>query len=1074
VTESAIADTSRRSIGRGATSGATFTLASRLSGLARVGVSAAVLGPTFFGNIFQSVNTLPNLVVSSLGWSVVSPLLVPVLVRVSDRFTGREARSNAERLAGGFLTAQLFLLAAAAAVLLMGAGPISRLLTLGVKDPAAAASIRHAAVVLVLLVGPQVLMYGVIGVSSAVQHAAGRFALPAGAPVVENVGVIIALAVTANRFGTGNELASHAGAASVWLGIGSTVAVVAHAALQWFGAYRSGIVVRPRWAFADPELRSLLRMAPASVVSTALVDLRYLAIAVACSTVAGGFVAFQIALQFAFFVPALFGRPVGTALLGPLRLDIDAGDRAGFAVQYRTGLRIVRLFSIPAGAALVVFSGQLARVVSVGAMGTTRGVNLVRVSILMIGLSVIAESAYEVSRHASFARGNVSAPLRATLLRCAVMAGGLVAGVMFATHHTAAQSSARGVVTVALLGLTVTLADTVSAVTLHRMVHRPYRDIPVANGTPGALRPLVGAVLGAAAVGLAIERAVRAGIGIGRIGGLVTLIAAAGAFGAVYFGWILRSGVGTWLRAEWSGATREPTPVVTGAHAHTDDDGFNDSATAPLPPPQLVAVAHLPVTTMPTGDRVLIGALVAFTVALVVGVLAAIAPLAAIALAAVSSVCILVITRPAWAVYLYLGAFPFLAGIDRGRLVPVLRATEALQLLVTVAALVGLVGRLVRNGRDPSIRIGPVDVSFVAMAVTGSVLPVAWLAVRNEPLTSADLMACLPLWRYLGLYVLVRSVMRTRDEMRRAATVVLATACGVAIIGIAQSFNVPGVRNGLVKFWSSSLNPNEAANGRASTTFASPIATATFLSLSFGLALALLVGSKRRSPAILRPVAVLLFIGAASTGQVSAVLALFVVTVVTAAMAGRLGLLVRWAVPALAVLSLVLWPIVQRRLGDVDNKSGLPQSWVVRIDNLRTLYLPEFHGLRWLFGVRPDSVATPLDRGRQVAFLESGYLSLLWIGGIPLLISYVGFVVASTRSLLQRPRLFDYFGRSVTIAAVSSVTAIAVLNFTDAHLTFRGGADVTFVLLAIAVAARAQKTPVAAIASMRDHAVVAA
>jgi peptidoglycan biosynthesis protein MviN/MurJ (putative lipid II flippase) len=1070
VTESAIADTSRRSIGRGATSGATFTLASRLSGLARVGVSAAVLGPTFFGNIFQSVNTLPNLVVSSLGWSVVSPLLVPVLVRVSDRFTGREARSNAERLAGGFLTAQLFLLAAAAAVLLMGAGPISRLLTLGVKDPAAAASIRHAAVVLVLLVGPQVLMYGVIGVSSAAQHAAGRFALPAGAPVVENVGVIIALAVTANRFGTGNELASHAGAASVWLGIGSTVAVVAHAGLQWFGAYRAGIVVRPRWAFADPELRSLLRMAPASVVSTALVDLRYLALAVACSTVAGGFVAFQIALQFAFFVPALFGRPVGTALLGPLRRDIDAGDRAGFAVQYRTGLRIVRLFSIPAGVGLVVFSGQLARVVSVGAMGTTRGINLVRVSILMIGLSVIAESAYEVSRHASFARGNVSAPLRATLLRCAVMAGGLVGGVMFATHRTVAQSSARGVLTVALLGLAVTLADTASAVTLHRMVHRPYRDIPVANGTPGALRPLVAAVLMAAALGLAVERAVRAGIGVGRIGGLVTLIAAAGAFGAVYFGWILRSGVGTWLRAEWSGATREQ--VHAGARA--GDDRGPDGVPAPLPPPQLVAVAQLPVTTMPTGDRVLIGALVAFTVALVVGVLAAIAPLAAVALAAVSSVCILVITRPAWAVYLYLGAFPFLAGIDRGRLVPVLRATEALQLLVTVAAVVGLVGRLVRNGRDPSIRIGPVDVSFVAMAVTGSVLPVAWLAVRNEPLTSADLMACLPLWRYLGLYVLVRSVMRTRDEMRRAAIVLLATACGVAIIGIAQSFNAPGVRNVLVKFWSSSLNPNEAANGRASTTFASPIATATFLALSFGLALALLVGSKRRAPAILRPVAVLLFIGAASTGQVSAVLALFVVTVVTAAMAGRLGLLVRWSVPVLAVLSLLLWPIVQRRLGDVDNKSGLPQSWVVRIDNLRTLYLPEFHGLRWLFGVRPDSVATPLDRGRQVAFLESGYLSLLWIGGIPLLISYVGFVVASTRSLLQRPRLFDYFGRSVTIAAVSSVTAIAVLNFTDAHLTFRGGADVTFVLLAIAVAARAQKTPVAAIAAMRDHAVVAA
>jgi peptidoglycan biosynthesis protein MviN/MurJ (putative lipid II flippase) len=103
----AAADVAQRSsIGKGATSGASLTLASRVSGLIRVGVSAYLLGDTFFGNLFLSANTLPNIVVSSLGWSVVSPLLAPALVRVTDRNRGAEGRSRAELLAGGFLTAQ--------------------------------------------------------------------------------------------------------------------------------------------------------------------------------------------------------------------------------------------------------------------------------------------------------------------------------------------------------------------------------------------------------------------------------------------------------------------------------------------------------------------------------------------------------------------------------------------------------------------------------------------------------------------------------------------------------------------------------------------------------------------------------------------------------------------------------------------------------------------------------------------------------------------------------------------------------------------------------------------------------
>jgi len=43
-----------------------WTVVSRTSGFIRVAVVAAVLGPTYLGNIFQATNTLPNLAYAAL------------------------------------------------------------------------------------------------------------------------------------------------------------------------------------------------------------------------------------------------------------------------------------------------------------------------------------------------------------------------------------------------------------------------------------------------------------------------------------------------------------------------------------------------------------------------------------------------------------------------------------------------------------------------------------------------------------------------------------------------------------------------------------------------------------------------------------------------------------------------------------------------------------------------------------------------------------------------------------------------------------------------------------------------
>mgnify|MGYP007112906898 CR=1 FL=1 len=62
---------------------AVWTTVSRVTGMARVIVIGAVLGPTFFGNAYQLTNVLPNLVFYGfLAGSLLSSLLVPALVFV--------------------------------------------------------------------------------------------------------------------------------------------------------------------------------------------------------------------------------------------------------------------------------------------------------------------------------------------------------------------------------------------------------------------------------------------------------------------------------------------------------------------------------------------------------------------------------------------------------------------------------------------------------------------------------------------------------------------------------------------------------------------------------------------------------------------------------------------------------------------------------------------------------------------------------------------------------------------------------------------------------------------------------
>lgn len=431
---------------------AKWTVLSRVTGVGRVVAIAAVLGPTYFGNLFQATNLLPNLTFELLTGTLFATLLVPPLVRYVDR---GDARAT-QQLAGGFLGMAILAFSAVAAVVILASPLVLRLLTAGVASPEVAAAQRQAGWLLLALLMPQVVFYGIAGTAGAVLNAHGRFALPAGAPALENIGVIATLACTGVIFGIGTGIGEVATSQLWLLGVGSTTAVGLHAGVLWWGSWKLGVRLIPRAGWRDPEIRRVLRLAVPSLGYAGLAGLRTLAVLVVANRVPGGVVAFQMALNFYNLPVAIGARPIAVALLPSLARHHHEGDSQQFRDDLVRGAGLIAFLTIPAAVAYLTLAEPLARAMSYGAMATGAGITLVSVALAALAVGVVAESAFVLGTHASYARGDARSPLIASLFRTGtVLIGGAIAFLLD-----------PGALVLLALGLAFSSGDVVSAALL--------------------------------------------------------------------------------------------------------------------------------------------------------------------------------------------------------------------------------------------------------------------------------------------------------------------------------------------------------------------------------------------------------------------------------------------------------------------------------------------------------------------------------------------------------------------------------------------------------------------------------
>jgi putative peptidoglycan lipid II flippase len=457
-----------------------WTVVSRITGFGRVVTIAAVLGPTYLGNTYQALNTIPNLTYSVLTGSLFVTLLVPPLVRHVDT---KDRRATAE-LAGGFLGVMIAMFAAAIALVVVAGPLLLRVLSLGVGDPVVAASQRRVGWLLLVMLMPQVILYAIAGTGAAVMNAHGRFALAAAAPAMENIGIIATLGALAVIFGTGASLTSVPMAQVQLLGWGTTAAVGLHAATQWWGARCAGVRLIPRAGWRNPEVRQIIRRAVPSLGYSGLSSLRSFAVLVVANRVPGGVVAFALAFNFTSLPTAVGAEPVAVALLPQLSRLFDNAKLQRFRDELVRGASLTCFLIVPAAIAYLVLARPLAEAISFGRMASASGITLVAASLAALSLSVLGDSGFLLATYSSYARHDARSPFQSMALRTVLTLSGLLFAFL----------AVNGTAVLVALGLVMSAADLAAA---WYLAGRVRRNLPTTGErlTPALRRALGGAAL---------------------------------------------------------------------------------------------------------------------------------------------------------------------------------------------------------------------------------------------------------------------------------------------------------------------------------------------------------------------------------------------------------------------------------------------------------------------------------------------------------------------------------------------------------------------------------------------------
>lgn len=329
------------SIARAAGINSLGNVASRVLGLVREAVISSTFGVSGQTSAFDAVSSVPKMVYELLIGGMLSAALVPVL----SEYATEEGQEELEDILAVLLSLGGIVFLVVVVLLELTAPWIASLLVGGFDTPLLA-----TATMLVRVIIPAILIYGLSGILQAYHYARGHFLSPAMGAPAHNVGVIVAVVLLAGRL----DIAS--------LSVGILVAATMQLLAQLPALRGTHISLRLRWR--HPVVRRILRLYAPVVLSIVVQNVGIIIDRNLASRTAEEAITWMTKATFLIQLPlGLVSMAISLAVL-PALSRIDAEEELErFKRTLSRGLRLVLVIIIPAGVGLFVLGKPIIRLI---------------------------------------------------------------------------------------------------------------------------------------------------------------------------------------------------------------------------------------------------------------------------------------------------------------------------------------------------------------------------------------------------------------------------------------------------------------------------------------------------------------------------------------------------------------------------------------------------------------------------------------------------------------------------------------------------------------------------------------
>jgi len=388
-----------------------LTLASRVTGLVRDLLMAAVFGANSLTDAFNVAFRIPNLFRRLFGEGAFSQAFIPAIAQSKER-DGIEAT---QRLVDSVATVLFWALLVTCALGVAAAPALVWLLASGFqKDPRS----FEASVLMTRWMFPYIGFMSLVALSAGILNTWKRFALPAATPVLLNLCMIAAAWLGAPWLARQGIEPIYAMAGGVMAG-GLLQLLVQIPALKRLGMLpRVGLGWSSlRAALADPGMRSVARTMAPALLGVGVAHVSIMINTQIASWLAPGSVTWLgYADRLMEFPTALLGVALGVVLMPQLAAARAAEDTVRYSAMLDWGLRLVVLLAVPSAVALLLFAQPL--VATLFHYGAFRDSDVTQVALALAGYGVglVGLVAIKVLAPGYYASRDLKTPVRIAIV----------------------------------------------------------------------------------------------------------------------------------------------------------------------------------------------------------------------------------------------------------------------------------------------------------------------------------------------------------------------------------------------------------------------------------------------------------------------------------------------------------------------------------------------------------------------------------------------------------------------------------------------------------------------------------